>query len=553
MKNKYLILVLLIMLFSITTVSATNQTDNLQTPDDANPLKSNITVSGNSFNDIQNTINQASPNDTLKLSGTYKSSGKVITLSKSLVFDGEMNATLDANHLSGIFYINKDLNLTFNNIKFINAKDSAILTEDNVEDGVHKSKVVLNNCTFINNYGEENGAVYVYECNVNNSVFINNHALGLIEDYPSSWGGAIQATFCSVSDSLFTNNSALSNGGAILAENAVVVGCNFINNSAGWEGGALEISDGIIRDSNFTNNKADREGGAVYGYEIDVFDCIFNNNHVNYRAGALYAGRLSVHDSNFTNNDAIYAGAIFTTNLISNNCSFVNNHEGAIISCRITFDYKIAYSSIVSLDNSLNPINLINIDAKSYKTSYFSGEKMTMNFSTSENNKPARLLEFVIVATKGKNTNYLYLNTNSKGIWTYDFSKWDAGTYKVKIISGSSEDEAFTCPFTSKTFSVTVTKSKPVVKAPKVTNKYKKSKYFKVTLKHKTTKNPFKSVKIKLKIFTGKKSKTYTVKTDKNGVAKYKTNKLKKGKHKVIITSASKNFSISQKSLIRIK
>jgi hypothetical protein len=61
------------------------------------------------------------------------------------------------------------------------------------------------------------------------------------------------------------------------------------------------------------------------------------------------------------------------------------------------------------------------------------------------------------------------------------------------------------------------------------------------------------NVKIKIKVFTGKKYKTYSVKTNKKGIAKINTKKLKIGNHKVIISSGNKNYSISGKSLIKIK
>ena len=93
-----------------------------------------------------------------------------------------------------------------------------------------------------------------------------------------------------------------------------------------------------------------------------------------------------------------------------------------------------------------------------------------------------------------------------------------------------------------KTTSIKIDKARTIVKAPQVTNKFKKSKYFKVTIKNK-----------KIKVFSGKKFKTYTVKTNKKGIAKINTKNLKTGKHKVVISSGNKNYSISKKSLIKIK
>ena len=69
------------------------------------------------------TFNPNVPNtkDVIELNGTYTSSGKAITVKKSLTFNGVNGATLDGKKLSGIFYIPANATVTFNNIKFINA------------------------------------------------------------------------------------------------------------------------------------------------------------------------------------------------------------------------------------------------------------------------------------------------------------------------------------------------------------------------------------------------------------------------------------------------
>lgn len=104
-----------------------------------------------------------------------------------------------------------------------------------------------------------------------------------------------------------------------------------------------------------------------------------------------------------------------------------------------------------------------------------------------------------------------------------------------------------------KTTSITIQKADTIVKALKVTGKFKKSKYFKVTIKNKETKKLLSNVKVKIKVFTGKKFKTYTVKTNKKGLAKINTKTLKTGTHKVVISSANNNYKISAKSLITMK
>lgn len=86
-----------------------------------------------------------------------------------------------------------------------------------------------------------------------------------------------------------------------------------------------------------------------------------------------------------------------------------------------------------------------------------------------------------------------------------------------------------------------------------MTSKFKKSDYFKVNVKNKISKKAVSKVKIKIKVYTNKKFKTYSVKTNKKGTAKINTKNLKIGKHKVIISSGNNNYKISAKSEIKIE
>ena len=112
----------------------------------------------------------------------------------------------------------------------------------------------------------------------------------------------------------------------------------------------------------------------------------------------------------------------------------------------------------------------------------------------------------------------------------------------------------------------TQTKPQPVVSKPKpvkkiatkteadiVAFKYKSNNYFKVEVEDRYDDDiPIKNVKVKLKIYTGSKSKTYIVKTNSRGVAKFNTKNLNPGSHKVVITSADERYKISKVSKIII-
>ena len=59
-------------------------------------------------------------------------------------------------------------------------------------------------------------------------------------------------------------------------------------------------------------------------------------------------------------------------------------------------------------------------------------------------------------------------------------------------------------------------------------------------------------LKLKIKVYTGKKYKTYSVSTNSKGIATLKVSALKLGKHKVIIKSNNALYSGSASSVIKI-
>jgi len=86
--------------------------------------------------------------------------------------------------------------------------------------------------------------------------------------------------------------------------------------------------------------------------------------------------------------------------------------------------------------------------------------------------------------------------------------------------------------------------------ADDVVVEYKKNNYLKVKVKNDDTYRPIKNLKLKVKVFTKSKSKTYTIKTDSKGIAKFNTKNLKLGDHKVVITSADDKYKVYEKANI---
>ena len=127
----------------------------------------------------------------------------------------------------------------------------------------------------------------------------------------------------------------------------------------------------------------------------------------------------------------------------------------------------------------------------------------------------------------------------------------DDSSSSVDASSASSTDSSAAPTTGSQTSSTATKKIATKVSADQVANQYKKSKYFKVKIKDKKG-HYVKNVKIKLRIYTGSKSKVYALKTNSKGIAKFNTKVLKLGSHKVKISSANAKYTISKTSKIFI-
>lgn len=568
MRLKYFTLLsLLILILSISFVSANeNITDDLSQMEDLETLESN--VQGNKFTDIQKAIDNAKENEVITLNGTYTSSSSEIKINKNIELNGGSGrSTLDAKKLSGIFTTSKEnYKITLANLNFINAKNSVFIDADSLNS--HGS-LIIKNCNFKNNDGLEFGAVSCYNATITDSNFINNNAKGLFDgtDYVSS-GGAISSYYCNANNCNFEKNKAINSGGAIDTFCCRISNCNFKQNEALYDGGAIfshmEVN---IANSNFISNVAKYSSGGAVNVNCEegstIKNCIFRQNTAGYKGGAIL-GSVKVVNSLFEKNIATYAGAIHSPyyGVTVNNCTFKSNNEAAIISHGVTISNQKKYSGKIILDNSLKSISLIKVSAKKFSTTYMSGKVLKIKMTTSISKKPAKNLGVRVTLYRNnkdvtdKVLNYdNYFNANKNGEIFIKASKWPAGKYSIKLSEGylDNDDDFFICTIPKTTIKAKISKAKTIVKAPKVTAKYKKSKYFKVSVKNKASKKAAKKVKLKVKVYTGKKYKIYTIKTNKKGIAKLNTKKLKRGTHKVKITSKNKNYKISKKSTIKIK
>ena len=584
MKLK-IFLIGLILLISLGVVSAADNSTDLSMDDGLDDVISEDVKVEKTFDDLQNEINDAKANGTVKLEGTYIASNRTINVpydgftSTSFVIDGQGKTVIDGNNSKDLLFLTNisSEHVTFKNIKFINSNYEIIRGE---------CSLIIENCEFLNNSGDSliYGGWY-NNCSIINSIFDNNRATNsIIDSYSDNLiisncnftnnknaileiSRSLNVLLCNVNlfnniinddaiyvgydcekftlmNSSFINNKVSQILLRQLAQRGDIVNCNFEDNQ-----GDLFITFSNFDNCKFINTTASFQlidiGSNDYIRPV-IKNSIFRDNHVYCDAAQssllVVSGKVDVESCEFTNNTAPYGGAIYWLGDGKvDNCSFANNYA------------KIGGAIFVSIPKLVLTNNkFINNKAVSYndvygffsfelpKESYYYGEKITVKVKDKFTNKYVDGMRFDFVFWKNKIRSGKSVSACAKSFNTLSLS---AAKY-VAIIHLDDDDVQ-----ASLTKTVTIKKAPTSVKAPKVTNKFKKSKYFKVTVKNKVTKDPVKKTVIKLKI--GKK--TYNVKTDSKGVAKFNTKKLKVGKYKVVISSGSDNYKISAKSTIKIK
>ena len=328
------------------------------------------------FDEIQTAVDSASEGDTVILDGYYQFKSAV-NVGKQLNFVGKNDATLDGNNNASLFILNAN-GIIFKNITFKNGHYSSdlwggVVNSNGVYDGgtfvncsfvnnygfqggaLHRGSAV--NCSFVNNSADYGGAIYegsavnctfennsaadggaIYEANAFDCRFINNSATN---------GGAMSKEGYNATNCAFINNSA-TNGGATF--NVLAINSTFINNRATANGGAMH--DNIAINCSFYQNHASNDGGA--GYNVIAVNSLFEYNSAGNNGGALN-GKRSLN-SNFNHNKANNkGGAIYNSN-ISSSSHFNNNsaNNGLYVDNSNFFEPVKSFSDLNKLINNNN-------------------------------------------------------------------------------------------------------------------------------------------------------------------------------------------------------
>lgn len=544
---------------------------------DSNESESNIVKpNGNSFEDIQSAIDSAQDGDTIELDGIYTGNGSEVFINKSLNFQSSPlsnKAVLNGNNLSGIFLIGSGAErISLNNLNFIYGYySSALLFEGNIN-------CSIKNCIFEHNDEVAINFKSTADCYIESSIFKNNGW-----DVGAISFAKLDSNRLSIIDSNFSENFGMAIGAIdFYGSDSTIINCNFLYNDVREGDAAAYASHGnsTIINSTFKYNSATYDAGAILSNgNLFIENSSFEGNNAGYNGGAIFfSGNATIIKSNFTKNSVYYIGtAIHSIRPSKNkdsylnllNCSFNKNYFGSVDGSNsiisINGNVRNFSNSSFMLNNGFNKKTAIKITANNISAIYGKAKYFKMKFTFNDTKYEAHGLEVKVKVYSGKSYktynliddydgcefNIAYYSYYNKSEGTYEVKKSNLspGTHKVEIIVKN--------PFTGKTVKKTAyIKINPIattVKAPKVTYKYKKTNYFKITVKNKSNKKIIKGLKLKVKVYTGKKYKTYTVKTNSKGIAKLNTKSLKKGTHKVVISSGNNKFAVSYKSSIRIK
>ena len=349
-------------------------------------LGSSHTVSGSSFSDIRESLNEAKNGDTIILSGTYHNDNKQISIKKdNITIKGNSatnKAVLDAEGSEERILIIYGNHILLENIVFKNV-------DADVWGGAisnHGDFLTICNCEFINNKAEVGAIVLNNDSShatITNCLFKGNIASYLHED-KGGYGGALDshASHGQIINCTFTDNQALESGGAVymkIGENNTIEGCTFTGNTAENKGGAFYQStqsfNATIIGSRFTNNTSKNDGGAIYAYcQLNIISTDFTGNSANNNGGALYIqGISSICDCSFNENTATqYGGSAYNTNqstITGSNFTGNNAEYGGAIYNKQTLELNSSQFKSNKAENgsALYNVELANISSTLFK------------------------------------------------------------------------------------------------------------------------------------------------------------------------------------------
>ncbi len=423
-KKRYLFLIIIVCLFTISTVNAEeigNKTNDLSFSNDESLKVLNYELDSEVIKNDYELLGVENNEEILNIK-----EGAFSELASEIGSGGDINLSKDIyRYDSGSTIIISDAGTINGNGAVIDMSGSSIQVFN-----IETTGVTIKNITFKNiKYDGNGGAIYfdapgtVENCNFNNNtvtkyhggaIYFNNQGTvtncNFSNNIASTYGNGGAIYFNNqgnVTNSNFINSTAIHAGGAIYFNNqGTVNNCNFVTNTVKNNmGGAIYIKSGNINNSNFTGNTVDYYGGAIYlNGESTVNKCNFISNSARYGGGAIYTTYSSkIENCNFTNNKATSPGGAIYSNAEGNvnNCNFINNiadskyygeggaiyiKSGTVVNSNFTDNTATCNGGAIYFNSTINidSCNFINNYAKSnggaiYTT--YSGNVENCNFT----------------------------------------------------------------------------------------------------------------------------------------------------------------------------
>ena len=490
-----------------------------------------------------------------------------ITIDKSITIIGKsrQNTIIDGESNGRLFNLTSTGRLTLINITLLNghtSENGGLIYCDGGE-------INIKDCILKNSQADVNGGV-IYNnlgvLNIENSLFTNNTAY--------SYGGAVYTLgTSSVKNSNFTENVlTFDNGvGACIAAGGTIdlEGCWFYKCYSPYSAAALlNIGNATINNCRFERLSTNYTAGAISNHKYMVI----NNSYFGYNSVQFYAGAIlappsgqhvitRVYNSIFERNHAGYHGAVSNnfkdTELYMQNCAILGNY---IVLNRVYGDIALDDNASVQYcwwgSNEINPYYYSPHDGEKHPEKINASRWLVMTFTANNDVIYQNEINKLTVSLMH------YFDNETKEIYDYDdefdlplevtfFT--DAGTLATKkLVNGVATFDFIPQNGVSAVYAKinkqvlkidNIQQRKTLIIASDFEKYYKSGSNLVIKL---TTENNVPISNGKLTVSLG--GSLYTVKTDKNGIAKVNI-KDKAKKYTAKITFSANGYVGSSKSI----
>ncbi len=382
-----------------------------------------------------------------------------------------------------------------------------------------------------------------------------------------------------ITNSNFINNTARYFGGAIYVSShntsMNIINCTFVNNSA-RNGGAIYSKKATSKVSNcvFDENKAQNNDDVTHAFLTKNDIDISSEYQFKYYDEEIYARDVENYNNKYHFPEYVYARGVFKGSL-----SKTDYYGSAVFGDNLNIDNNFWGINIASSDelflnriignDKITPANWVNYENNTYVLNNKSQVAMPDYIPDISliNKKTATLIINITGNTYGNVRADLRLIDNETGDAIANQEIWVATSYGLysRVFTNESGNAVYDISNPSgnanllaiceidgyKASSVVVnnimiSKRQVTGSASSLSISYASAGTMTVSVSYKDTKKLATNVLLALKVFTAKKYKIYHVKTNSNGLAKFRVPSLTAGNHNVEITAADGNHVLTK-------